>query len=110
MSFLSTLEEAGTYEQSADQEQMKIEFEILNSMYRLLLPMSTAPHMREASCAAAKRKDGDLTEHSEFNWCLRSPLEGRLLMHTGTQDHYDVLETRCEERTGIEEQAADQET
>ena len=88
---------------------MKIEFAILNSMYRLLLSMSTAPHMCEASYATAQPKDDDLTEHYEFNWCLRSPLGGRLLMHTGIQDHYDVLKTRCEERTGIYEQAADQE-
>ena len=32
-------------------------------------------------------------------WCLRALPGGRLLMRICTQDHNDVLETRCEEHT-----------
>ena len=60
--------------------------------------MSTAHHMCETHYATAQPKDGDLTEHYEFNWCLRSPLGRRLLMHRVTQYHHDVLRTRCEEQ------------
>ena len=77
---------------------MKIEFAILNSMYPLQLPMSTAHHMCEANQSTAQPKDDDLTEHFEFNWCLRSPLGGRLLMQSVTQYHHDVLRTRCDEQ------------
>ena len=76
---------------------MEVEFTILNSMYRLRLQISTAHHMCEDNYATAQPKDGDLTEHYGFNWCLRSPLGGRLLMQSGTQYHDAVLKTRCEE-------------
>ena len=54
--------------------------------------------MCEANYATAQPKDDDLTEHYEFNWCLRSPLGRRLLMQRVTQYHNDVLRTRCEEQ------------
>ena len=77
---------------------MKIQFAILSRVCRLRLPMSTAHHMCEANKYAAQPKDDDLTEHYEFNWCLRSPLGGRLLMQRVTQYHHDVFKTRCEEQ------------
>ena len=55
------------------------------------------PHVRSKLHATAQTKEDHLSEHYEFNWCLRSPLGGRLLMHIGTQDNYDVLKTRCED-------------
>ena len=67
-------------------------------MCRLRLPMSTAHHMCEGNQSTAQPKDDDLTEHFEFNWCLRSPLGGRLLMQRVTQYRHDVLRTRCEEQ------------
>ena len=67
-------------------------------MYRLRLPMSTAHHMCEASYAIAQPKGDDLTEHYEFNWCLRSPLGGRLLMRSGTKDRNDLVKTKCKEK------------
>ena len=63
--------------------------------------MSTAHHMCEANYATAQLKDDDLTEHHELNWCLRSPLGGRLLVQSGTQDHNDVLKTSCEEPASL---------
>ena len=77
---------------------MKVDFAILNSMYRLRMPISTAYSMCEANRSTAQPKDDDLTEHYEFNWCLRSPLGGRLLMQRVTQYRHDVLRTRCEEQ------------
>ena len=59
--------------------------------------MSTAHNMFEAFYASSPPKDDNLTDRYEFNWCLRSPLGGRLLMHRGSQYHSDALETRCEE-------------
>jgi hypothetical protein len=63
-------------------------------MYRLRLPLSTAHHMREANKSTAQPKDDDLTDHYEFNWCLRSPLGGRLLMQSVTQYRHRMLRTR----------------
>ena len=77
---------------------MKIEFAILRNMYRLRLPMSTAHHMCEANNHTTQPKDDDLTEHYEFNWCLRSRRGVCLLMQSLTQYHHDVLRTRCEEQ------------
>ena len=70
---------------------------LLISMSRLRLSRSTAHHMREADKSNAQPKDDNLTEHYEFNWCLRSPLGGRLLMQSVTQYHHDVPTTRREE-------------
>ena len=77
---------------------MKIEFALLGSMCRLRLPGSTAHHMCEANKSTAQPKGDDLTEHYEFNWCLRSPLGGRLFMQRVSQDNHDVPRTRCEEQ------------
>ena len=96
MSLSSTLEGGGHIRTSIRSRKMKIDFAILNSMYRLRMPISTAYSMCEANKSTAQPKDDDLTEHYEFNWCLRSPLGGRLLMQSVTQYHHDVLRTRCE--------------
>ena len=80
---------------------MKIDFAILNSMYRLRMPISTAYSMCEANKSTAQPKDDELTEYYEFNWCLRSPCGCRLLMQSGTQHHNDVLKTRCEEQASL---------
>ena len=77
---------------------MKIDFAILNSMYRLRMPISTAYSMCEANKSTAQPKDDTLTEHYEFNWCLQSPLGGRLFMQSVSQDNHDVPRTRCEEQ------------
>ena len=74
---------------------MKIEFEILSNMYRPLLPLSASNHMCVASSVTVQPKDDDLAEHYEFNWCLRSPLGGRLLMRSGTKDRNDLVKTKC---------------
>ena len=42
--------------------------------------MFAAHHMCEAKKYTKQLKDDDLTEHYEYNWCLRSPLGVRLLM------------------------------
>ena len=96
MSLSSTLEGGGHIRTSIRSRKIKIDFAILNSMYRLRMPISTAYSMCEANKSTAQPKDDDLTEHYEFNWCLRSPLGGRLLMQSVTQYHHDVLRTRCE--------------
>ena len=77
---------------------MKIEFVLLSGMCRLRLPRSTAHHMCEANKLTAQPKGDDLTEHYEFNWCLRSPLGGRLLRPSVNQYHHDVPGTRCEKQ------------
>ena len=82
---------------SSRSRKMKIEFAVVNSMTRLRLPMSTIHHTCESRYATAQSKDNDLTEHYEFNWCLRSRRGCRFLMQSGTQYHDDVLKTRCEE-------------
>ena len=63
--------------------------------------MFAAHHMCEAKKYTKQLKDDDLTEHYELNWCLRSPLGGRLLMQSGTQYHNDVLKTSCEEPASL---------
>ena len=78
--------------------QRNIEFAILNSVYRLRLTMSTIHQMCEAKYATVQSTDDDSTQHYEFNWCLRSPLGGRLLMQRVTQYRHDVLRTRCYEQ------------
>ena len=60
--------------------------------------MFTAHHMCEANKYTTQPKDDDLTEHYEFNWCLRSPLGVRLLMSRATQYHKDLLRTRWGEQ------------
>ena len=65
--------------------------------------------MCDANCATAQPNDD---EHYEFNWCLRSPPGGRLLMEVGIQENYDALQTRREKEgvgAGVYEQASDQE-
>ena len=63
--------------------------------------MSTTHLMCEAKYATAQSTDDYLTQHYEFNWCLRSPRGGRLLMQSGTQYHNDVLKTSCEEQASL---------
>ena len=101
ISFSSTLEGGGRIRTTSRSRKMKIEFAVVNSMYRLRLPMSTIHHICEFGYATAQSKDDDLTEHYEFNWCLRSPCGCRLLMQRGTQYHNDVLKTRCEEQASL---------
>ena len=72
ISFSSTLEGGGRIRTTSRSRKMKIEFAVVNSMYRLRLPMSTIHHICEFRYATAQSKDDDLTEHYEFNWCLRS--------------------------------------
>ena len=96
MSFSSTLEGGGHIRTSNRSRQLKLDFATLNSVYRLRMPISTAHNMCEANKSTAQPKDDDLTEHYEFNWCLRSPLGGRLLMESVTQYHHDMLRTRCD--------------
>ena len=98
MSCSSTLEGAGIYEEAADLED---EVAVHNGMYRLRLPMSTIHHMCEAKHATAQSTDDDFMQRYEFTWCLRSPLEGRLLMQSGTKYHNDVLKTSCEEQASL---------
>ena len=98
MSFSSTLEGAGHIRTSIRSRNMKIDFAILNSMYRLRMPISTAYSMCEANKSTAQPKDDDLTEHYEFNWCLRSPRGIRLLLQSFTQYDHDALRTRCEKQ------------
>ena len=98
MSLSSTLEGGGHIRTSIRSRNMKIDFAILNSVYQLRMPISTAHNMCEANKYTAQLKDDDLTEHYEFNWCLRSPLGGRLLMQKVTRYRHDVLRTRCEEQ------------
>ena len=101
MSFSSTLEGRGRIRTSSRSRKMKIEFAVVNSMYRLRLPLSTIHHICESRHATAQSKDNDLTEHYEFNWCLRSPRGSRFLMQSGTQYHNDVLKTRWEEHASL---------
>ena len=101
ISFSSTLEGGGRIRTSSRSRKMKMEFAVLNIMYRLRLPMSTIHHICEFRYATAQSKDDDLTEHYEFKWCLRSPCGCRLLMQSGTQYHNDVLKTRCEEQANL---------
>ena len=63
--------------------------------------MFTAHNMCDANKYTTQPKDDILTEHYEFNWCLRSPLGGRLLMQSATQYHNDVLKTSCEEQASL---------
>ena len=81
----STLEGAGIYEQESDQEKMKSEVAVPSHMYRHRMPMSTPNRRWEAKRSSPQPKDDDVTEHFEFNWCLRSPLGGGLLIQSVTQ-------------------------
>ena len=101
ISFSSTLEGCGRIRTSSRSRKMKIEFAVVNNMYRLRLPMSTIHNICESWCVTAHSKGNDLTEHYEFNWCLRSPRGSRFLMQSGTQYHNDVLKTRCEEHASL---------
>ena len=98
MSFSSTLEGGGHVRTSIRSRKIKIVLAILSSVYRLRMPISTAHNMCEANKSTAQPKDDDLTEHYEFNWCLRSPLGGRLLRPSVSQYHHDVPRTRCEKQ------------
>ena len=101
VSFSSTLEGGGRMRTSSRSRKMKIEFAVVNSMTRLRLPMSTIHHTCESRYATAQSKDNDLTEHYEFNWCLRSRRGCRFLMQSGTQDHNNILKARCEEHVSL---------
>ena len=91
----------GRMRTSSRSRKMKIEFAVVNGMTRLRLPMSTIHHTCESRYVTAQSKDNDLTEHYEFNWCLRSRRGCRFLMQSGTQYHNDVLKTRCEEHASL---------
>ena len=101
ISFSSTLEGGGRIRTTSRSRKMKIEFAVVNSMYHLRLPMSTIHNICESRCVTAHSKDNDLTEHYEFNWCLRSRRGCRFLMQSGTQYHNDVLKMRCEEHANL---------
>ena len=100
MSFSSTLKGGVHIPTNSRSRKMRIEFANLNSMYRLRLPMCTARRMCGPNSANAQPKDDDLTEHYEFNWCLRSPLGGRLLMQSGTQHHNETAAAPLPPRWG----------
>ena len=60
--------------------KMKLDLAIHNEMSHLPLRMLRSHHMRKPIDVAAQCKHDKVSEHYEFNWCLRSPAGGRLVM------------------------------
>ena len=98
MSSSSTLEGGGGHIRASCRSG-KMKSWIWDSEQNLSCPCANfcGPHTCEANYATAQATDD---EHYEFNWCLRSPLGGRLLMHIGIHENYDLLQTRGEEGDG----------
>ena len=99
---------AGIYERAADHEKRKSW--IWGSEQNISCPCANVcgPHTCEANYATAQPNDD---EHYEFNWCLRSPLGGRLLMQIRIPEYMTCFRRDAKRggAAGIYEQASDQE-
>ena len=65
----------------------KIKVAVADSMHLRAVTIVTAHDLCGAKYTKIQPKDDDLTEHYEFNWCLRSRPGGCFSLRNGTTYH-----------------------